>query len=180
MTREHHNSFRPSPLAEATAREADGRWTLVFVRDFAHPPEAVWAALTDPAELREWAPFDSPRSLAHPGPVSLVMAGGDGTEQTSAEVTRADAPRLLEYTWDKDRLRWELTPTPTGTRLTLSHTVTDRSWLSKVTAGWHICLDVAERWLAGAPIGRIVAGEAKRVGWDRLNVEYARRLGVDP
>lgn len=181
MTRaDHHDSFHPSPLAEATAREADGRWTLVFVRDFAHPPEAVWAALTDPEELREWAPFDAPRSLAMVGPITLVMAGGDGTERTSAEVRRADAPRLLEYTWDKDLLRWQLTPTPTGTRLTLSHTVADRSWLSKVAAGWHICLDVAERWLAGAPIGRIVANEAKRVGWDPLNAAYAARFGVDP
>ena len=32
-----------------------------------------------------------------------------------------------------------------------------RSWLSKVAAGWHICLDVAERQLAGDPVGRIVA-----------------------
>jgi uncharacterized protein YndB with AHSA1/START domain len=181
MTPENrHGSFRPSPLAEATAREADGRWTLVFVREFAHPPEAVWAALTDPAELREWAPFDAPRSLADLGPVTLVMAGGDETEQSSAEVRRADAPRLLEYTWDRDLLRWELTPTPSGTRLTLSHTVTDRSWLAKVTAGWHICLDVAARWLDGAPIGRIVANDAKKVGWEPLNAAYAARFGVEP
>ena len=54
MTRPNpHDGFRPSPLAEATAREADGRWTLVFVRDFAHPPETVWTSLTDPEELRE-------------------------------------------------------------------------------------------------------------------------------
>ena len=55
------------------------------------------------------------------------MAGGDGSDRTPAEVLRADRPRLLEYTWDADRLRWELAPTPTGTRLTLSHTVADSS-----------------------------------------------------
>ena len=45
MTRaDHHDSFHPSPLTEATAREADGRWTLVFVRDFAHPLIPRWQA----------------------------------------------------------------------------------------------------------------------------------------
>jgi uncharacterized protein YndB with AHSA1/START domain len=181
MTRpDDRGQYRPSPLADATARQDDGRWTLVFVRHFAHSPEAVWAALTDPEELREWAPFDAPRSLAVIGPVTLTMAGGDGTGHFVSEVTRAEAPRLLEFTWDKDHLRWELAPTATGTRLTLSHTVSGRSWISKVSAGWHICLDVAEHWLDGAPIGRIVGDDAKRRGWEPLNVEYARRLGVEP
>lgn len=171
------DQYRPSPLAETTVRQEDGRWTLVFVRHFAHPPEAVWAALTDPEELREWAPFDAPRSLAVLGPVTLVMAG-EGGEPAPAVVRVADPPTLLEYSWAEDLLRWELTPTPTGTRLTLSHTVTDRSWLAKVGAGWHICLDVAERWLAGAPLGRIVANDAKRHGWESLNAAYAERFGV--
>ena len=179
-TQDARDTFRPSPPREVTVREEDGRWTVVYVRDLAHPPDAVWEALTDPAELQEWAPFDAPRSLAVPGPLTLVMAGGDGSERTPAEVLRADRPRLLEYTWDADRLRWELAATPTGTRLTLSHTVADTSWLSKVTAGWHICLDVAERWLDGAPVGRIVGDDARKRGWEPLNAEYARRLGVDP
>ena len=103
--------YQPSPIGEASVRNDDGRLTLVFVKDLAHPPESVWAALTDPDELREWAPFDAPRSLAVLGPVTLVMAGGDGTEHSPAVVTRAEAPRLLEYTWEKDFLRWELAPT---------------------------------------------------------------------
>jgi hypothetical protein len=45
-------------------------------------------------------------------------------------------------------------------------------------AGWHICFDVLDRWLAGDPIGRIVAGEAMKFGWKRLNVEYAKQFGV--
>jgi hypothetical protein len=75
-------------------------------------------------------------------------------------------------------LRWTLEATDTGTRLTLRHTLEDRSWVSKVTAGWHICLDVAEFYLAGHPIGRIVADAAREHGWERLNDEYARRLDV--
>jgi len=73
-------------------------------------------------------------------------------------------------------LRWELAPHGMGTRLTLRHTVEDRKWLPMVGAGWHICLDVADLYLAGQPIGRIVADEAKKHGWDRLNEAYASQL----
>ena len=47
----------PDQLADATVVPDGDAWTLIFVRDFRHPPEAVWAALTDPAELDRWAPF---------------------------------------------------------------------------------------------------------------------------
>jgi hypothetical protein len=70
-------------------------------------------------------------------------------------------------------------PVASGTRLTLRHTLAERSWLSRVAAGWHICLDVAERALDGRPVGRIVAEDAKRFGWERLNTEYAQRFGVE-
>jgi hypothetical protein len=35
----------------------------------------VWAALTDPAQLVEWAPFDADRRLAATGPVKLSTVG---------------------------------------------------------------------------------------------------------
>jgi len=46
-------------------------------------------------------------------------------------------------------------------------------------AGWHICLDVLDRLLAGEPVGRIVAGEAMKFGWQRLNAEYAEQFGFE-
>ena len=45
------DSFRPGPLAEVSRVPADGEWDLVFVRDLRHPPEKVWAALTEPEQL---------------------------------------------------------------------------------------------------------------------------------
>jgi uncharacterized protein YndB with AHSA1/START domain len=179
MSLDPRDRYHPTPIGAASVREEDGQWTLVLVREFAHPPERVWLALTDPAALREWAPFDAPRALDVTGPVSLVMAGADGSEVSEAVVTRAERPRLLEYTWEEDRLRWELTPTAAGTRVTLAHTVSDRSWLSRVAAGWHVCLDVAAHWLDGAPLGRIVGEDAKRRGWRALNRAYAGHLGVE-
>lgn len=107
------------------------------------------------------------------------MAGGNGEpEPMVAAVHRADRPTLLEYTWGTDVLRWELEPLGSGTRLTLRHTLDDRTWAPKVAAGWHICLDVAERMLAGEPVGRIVAEAAKAHGWESLNNAYAEQFGI--
>ena len=55
--------FEPGPLARVECRARGDGWDLVFVRDLRHPLEKVWAALTEPDQLREWAPFaaDSPK-----------------------------------------------------------------------------------------------------------------------
>ena len=173
-------NYRPGKPASVEARADGNRWTLVFVRELRHPPAKVWQALTDPRELAKWAPFDPDRDLGTPGPAALTMAGGSAPEPPlPSTVVRAEAPKLLEYTWGEDLLRWELAPTASGTRLTLSHTMGDRTWLPKTAAGWQICLDVAEQALSGESIGRIVAGEAKDYGWEQLNADYAEQLGIE-
>ncbi len=52
------------------------KWTLVLVRELRHSPEKVWQALTDPAHLREWAPFEADGSLGRIGTtVKLTTVG---------------------------------------------------------------------------------------------------------
>lgn len=173
------DDYQPGAAADAEARSDGSRWTLVFVRQLRHPPSKVWLVLTDPDHMRRWAPFDADRNLGSKGTVRLTLVGGDTEKVFESEVRQVEAPRLLEYTWGDDLLRWELETIESGTRLTLRHTLDERSWLPKVAAGWHICLDVAERALAGSPIGRILALEAKRFGWERLNADYAELFGVE-
>lgn len=176
MTR---TAYQPGPAGELDARPEGSRWTLVLARELSHPADRVWRALTSPAELREWAPFDADRDLGQTGRATLTMAGAPEPETLGSEVRRADPPRLLEYTWGDDVLRWELELTATGgTRLTLRHTLDDRSWIPKAAAGWHICLDVAERLIVGAPVGRIVGDDAKDHGWERLVAEYGGNVGI--
>jgi hypothetical protein len=95
-------------------------------------------------------------------------------------VKRADAPKLLEFNWGAQDLRWELEPQGGGgTRLTLWHNI-DRRFISWGAAGWHICFDVMDRFLEGHPIGRMVGPATMKFGgWQRLNAEYAKLLGVD-
>jgi uncharacterized protein YndB with AHSA1/START domain len=136
----------------------------------------VWTALTDPAQLAKWSPFTPDRDLSHTGAATLTMTEGEISHDGPALVTRADAPRLLEYTWGDDHLRWELEAIESGTLLTLRHTVQGPEWLSKVAAGWHICLVVAEHLLDGDEIGPITGQNARNYGWDQLNDAYADRF----
>ncbi|MGH8109096.1 MAG: SRPBCC family protein [Arenimonas sp.] len=174
----NQTDYKPGPLANVEYRVNDGRWTLVFTREFTHSPEKVWEALTNPAHQREWAPFESDRNLSSTGTASFKMIDSDKQMVFDANVTRADAPGLLEYTWGTDLLRWELRATGAGTQLVLRHTTAGKDWLPKVAAGWHICLDVAGYFMDGSPIGRIVGEAAKEHGWIELNDAYAEKLGI--
>jgi hypothetical protein len=116
VKREH---YQPSPLARVSVQTGE-RATIVFVRELPHSPELVWNALTDPAELQQWAPFDADRNLSAPGEALLTMAGEGGGEKLPCVVRRSERPRLLEYTWGNDVLCWQLEAIASGTRLTLS------------------------------------------------------------
>jgi len=168
-------SYMPGPAAGAEVRKEGSHWTLILVRELHHPPERVWQALTDPAHLREWAPFDADRSLATVGPVQLSTVGTPMVSESN--VKRADAPRLLEYSWGGNDLRWELQSLGGGTRLTLWHNI-DQRFISWGAAGWHICFDVLDRFLSDDPMGRMVGPDVMKFsGWQRLTAEYAKQFG---
>jgi uncharacterized protein YndB with AHSA1/START domain len=172
--------YAPGPASGAQVQKDGEKWTLVLVRELRHSPEKVWAALTDPAQLREWAPFDADRSLATVGTaVTLTTFGAPSPHAVKSKVKRADAPKMLEYDWGGGEVRWELEPTGSGTRLTLYANI-DRRFISMGAAGWHICLDVLDHHLGGDPIGRMAGVEVLKFGgWQRLNAEYAKEFGVE-
>ena len=175
----NREQYTPGPASGAQIKK-DGvqnnkdKWTLIHVRELRHSPEKVWQALTDPAHLREWAPFVTDGNLGTVGTVKLTWVGA--TTPLETRVTRADAPRVLEY----NDIRWELEALGGGTRLTLWHSI-DRRFISWGAAGWHICFDVLDYLLSGTPLGRIAGGEATKSGaWQRLVAEYAKLFGIPP
>jgi len=167
--------YTPGPASGAQVRKDGEKWTLILVRELRHAPEKVWQALTDPAHLREWAPFVADASLGTAGAKVNLTWVGRPTTPIGTKVTRADAPRLLEF----GDIRWELEAFGGGTRLTLWHAI-DRRFVSWGAAGWHICFDVLDRLLSGTPIGRIAGGDSmKLAGWQQLTVEYAKQFGME-
>jgi uncharacterized protein YndB with AHSA1/START domain len=173
--------YAPGAAFGAEVRKEGEQWTLVLVRDLRHSPARVWQALTEPEHLREWAPFDSDRNLGAVGAATLSTVGAPTPRVSETRVTRADAPRRLEFNWGGQDIRWDLEPLGSGgTRLTLWHNI-DRGFISMGAAGWHVCFDVLDRMLAGEPIGRIAGADALKFdGWQRLNAEYAQQFGVAP
>src|SRR5919197_2101025 len=91
-----HVQYTPGPASGAQVRKDGDKWTLILVRELRHSPEKVWKALTDPVQLREWAPFVVDGNLDTVGAtVNLTWVGRPVPIET--RVTRADAPEVLEY-----------------------------------------------------------------------------------
>ncbi|MCE9669920.1 SRPBCC family protein [Myxococcus stipitatus] len=175
----NREKYSPGPATGAHVQKDGDTWTLVLVRDLRHPQSLVWRALTEPGQLAEWAPFDANRNLSSVGPAKLTTVGAPTPMVSETTVKRAEEPRLLEFSWGGGDLRWELEPQGGGTRLTLWHNI-NRGFISWGAAGWHICLDVLDQLLAGAPLGRIAGPEAMKFdGWQRLLAEYAQQFGVE-
>jgi uncharacterized protein YndB with AHSA1/START domain len=170
-----HERYIPGPASGARVEKKDGdKWTLVLVRELRHSPDKVWEALTDPAQLREWAPFVVDGKLDTVGAtVNLTWVGNPNPIKTT--VTRAEPARVLEY----NDYRWELEPHGSGTRLTMWAAI-DRRFISWGAAGWHIAFDVLDRLLSGNPLGFTEGVNAMKFeGWKRLKEEYAEQFGVE-
>jgi len=169
--------YSPGPASIAHVEKDGDNWTLVLVRELRHSPDKVWQAITDPAQLCEWAPFDADGSLAVAGnTVKLTTVGAPMLHVTETKVTKAIAPRLLEYNWGGFDMRWELEDVDGGTRLTLWTNI-DRRFMAMGAAGWQVCFDVLDHMLSGDPIGRIVGPDAMKFdGWHRLHAEYVKQF----
>ena len=163
------STYTPGPLQASIEKHEGGKWTLILERELRQEPAKVWAALTDPAQLREWAPFETDAPMAAEGTVNLTWSGTQ--QQVATRITRAEAPRVLEY----GDMRWELEPNGAGTRLKLWHSI-DRRYIAMGTAGWHVSLDVLDGMLGGAPVNR---GEAMKSGWQKLFAEYSAKFGIE-
>src|SRR5947209_8787352 len=116
--------YVPGAATGATVRREGEKWTLILVRELPHPPTKVWKALTEPEHLREWAPFDSDRSLGSVGTAMLTTVGAPASLVSETQIKRAEPAKLLEFNWGGQDIRWELEPlADNGTRLTLWHNI---------------------------------------------------------
>ena len=126
----------------ATARITPDNDSVVGEIFIAAPPERVFEALADPAQLRQWWTSDEcpteflefePRLGGHwryATRQSSLNVNGMSKFACHGEVREFDPPRLLAYTWianwhdAKTRptvVRWELTPANDGTRVKVIH-----------------------------------------------------------
>jgi uncharacterized protein YndB with AHSA1/START domain len=161
---------------QATLENRDGAWVLTMERDLAQPPEKVWPWLTDPDRLRQWSPVVPDKPFDEVGPRQVRENPDD--EPVTGDVLAVNPPRELVHRWGDDVLRWRLSPTVTGCRLTLEQSTSDRDRAAVNAAGWHVCLDVLEKALEGTASSRVVGQDALDHGWESLRDRYTEMLGV--
>lgn len=153
----------------------DGRTVLRMERALGHPPEKVWRALTEPAQLAEWFPAVVELDLRLDGRIEFTFPEGEDDfieDPDNTGVIRAyDPPRLLEYTWGTEIQRWELSPTDTGCLLTLTATYDDHAGSASFTSGWTICMDALDRVLGG--------GQVPERDYAELHEHFVKVYGLD-
>jgi uncharacterized protein YndB with AHSA1/START domain len=168
------------PVADGIVeRGPDGSTQVRFVRRLPHPVDRVWAALTDPAELRGgWG--DADLDLADGGRFALRWLNTDEAGNVATldgAITKLDPPRLLEisaawgFTGTDDpgtptTLTWELDPDGDHTLLRFTNTVTPPASAptsddatggptaadTRTAAGWHLHLDALATILSGGEV----------------------------
>ncbi|MEQ7009571.1 SRPBCC family protein [Actinopolymorpha sp. B17G11] len=137
-----------------TLLTVDGRPMLRIERRLGHPPEKVWRAVTEPAELSQWFPATVEMELELGAKVSFDM-GDEGGPSVDGTIVELDRPRVFAFTWVDDLLRWELRPHDDGCLLVFTHTFDDRFGAASFASGWRQCLDALELLLAGQPIHHV-------------------------
>jgi uncharacterized protein YndB with AHSA1/START domain len=143
----------------ATLGTEDDRAVLRMERRLAHPPEKVWRALTDPAHLNRWYPFQATAlELRVGGRISFDDGSGSTVEGV---VTELDPPRVFAFTQDPsavlpregdNHLRFVLRPDGDGCLLVFTHAFHDRPHAAANAAGWHACFDALEMVVDGRPV----------------------------
>lgn len=97
--------------------------SVIIERDFAHPPEKLWRALTQPHLMEEWLmKNDFVPAVGH-----RFHLTGEWGGVLDCEVLTVEEGRTLAYTWDfandnpafdlRSVVTFTLTPTATGTHL---------------------------------------------------------------
>jgi len=134
---------------DGTLSETEGGGMIVrFERVIDRPVPKAWAALTDPAILKNWL-----------GKVEIEpRVGGkfslhfhDSDAKMDGTITTFEPERVLEFTWLENYgmppslCRWELSPAGTGCRLVLTHRFPPgckRTDVIPFLGGWEAFVDV--------------------------------------
>jgi uncharacterized protein YndB with AHSA1/START domain len=169
----------PDPYGVLTAPT-----TLKIQRLLPGPIERVWAYLTESDLRRKWLAAGQ-MEMKVGAPVELVWRndelssppgerppGFSKEHRMQSRITELDPPRKLAIAWEgSGDVSFELEPQGDEVLLTLiHHRLPDRATMQKVSAGWHMHLDIL--------VARATGKEPAPFwdGWSRLMEEYDQRL----
>lgn len=137
-----------------TIRRVGNTFEASITRTFDHDQPAVWAMLTDTAKLPLWL---APGELASRKGGEAKLNFPESGINVDSLITEIDPPRLIEYSWSSPGqplrpLRWEISSTPAGAKLTLTLQIPDSEDIARTCAGWEAHLEMLAAALEGVPI----------------------------
>jgi uncharacterized protein YndB with AHSA1/START domain len=157
-------------MADAGLGRFIDRHTVEYLREYAHPIERVWRAITDPAEFSVW--FIRGQLDPRPGGAYRFETRDDGFKGLVVEI---DPPRFIRFGGPAHENGWfsyELTPSAAGTRMRFVQffppeghyaatpddlggdlPVPGTPWKPGFLGGWHEFWDALGDHLDGVPVG---------------------------
>ena len=156
-----------------TLERGDGTVTFRFTRLLAHPPQKVWRALTEADHLDAWFPTTIEGEFTAGAPLVFSFARL-ALPAMSGRMLTCEPPKLLEFTWDDETLRFELDAHESGTVLGFTATFAEIGKAARDGAGWHVCLDR----LPGAIDGHRAAWSDDG-RWREVHPRYVAAFGPD-
>jgi uncharacterized protein YndB with AHSA1/START domain len=149
------------------------QWQLRFVRQIGHSPEHVWRALTEAQHQAAWLPARMEGERRAGAPLRFVFEEAPEHE-SPGEMLTWDPPRLLEYSWEGELLRFELREAGAGCELTFVTRFSEMGKAARDAAGWHVCLDQ----LVDELDGRSLSSRSEE-RWRPLSVRYRALFGPE-
>ncbi|PFB31960.1 activator of Hsp90 ATPase 1 family protein [Bacillus cereus] len=131
----------------AEIEKVTDEYIVNFERQFSYTIEEVWSVLTENSKLKKWMSNLQIESLKTGGIIKFDMMDGSFI---NIDILECQLNTVLEFSWGKDRVRFEIHKEEQGTLLLLKeyiHEFTDHT--PKDIAGWHICLNLFSSVLEG-------------------------------
>lgn len=155
-------------MKEATLLTTGSRPVLRFERHLDKPVDAVWQAVTDPLEMRDWFPTRIEIDKWAVGAAMTHHFDDHDIEPLPGVVLEWDPPRRVSFTWATDTIGFELSPAPDGGTVFVLTEELGASHAARNAAGWEVCLDRLEH---GAE------GQSWRERFDRYVAAFEPTLG---
>ena len=156
-----------------TLHRAGDRWQLRFTRSLGHPPARVWRALTESEHIDAWFPASIEGERAAGAKLRFPFRNGEGPT-LDGEMLVYDEPRVLEFRWQDELLRFELAAEGDGCVLTFVNTFDDLGRAARDAAGWHVCLELLVLRLDGQE-----ATWSSESRWKPINERYIEAFGPE-
>ncbi len=137
--------------------------TLDFERHLPYPPEAVWEAITDPAQLADWYMAKARIDGRMGGSVDFWSGVSQPGVHVTGTILAWDPPHLFEHEWNIERqegfpgeeraiIRWEIKPDGGASVLRLTHKNLTRRTAQGFAPGVHVFLERLAAYLSNTPM----------------------------